>query len=91
LWARDSLQINHWPLVKCGTPLAWAVFAAALLDAIENVGLLWQLIYGPVDSLARVAMLCAWIKFGIIFVALVYCFYAAVLHVTRRLVRPSAA
>lgn len=87
LWARDSLQKDRWPLGRLGVPLAWATLAAALLDAAENVSLLRQLVYGPADSWARLAQLCAWTKFGIIFVALVFAFYAIALQLVGRLLR----
>jgi hypothetical protein len=87
LWARDSLEKHRWPLVQLGVPLAWAALAAALLDAAENVGLLWQLVFGPADSWARIAQLCAWAKFGIIFLALVFAFYAIALQLVGRLSR----
>lgn len=87
LWACDHLQEKRWPLASLGIPLAWATLAAAVFDSIENVCLTWQLIQEPADTWARVAQGCAGIKFLIIFVALIYIFYAVALSLAGRLVR----
>jgi hypothetical protein len=87
IWARDSLRESRWPFAGLGTPLAWAVLAAAVLDGIENVSLMWQLLHGPADALARAAQVCAGIKFLFVFLALVFSFYALALLFVGRLVR----
>jgi hypothetical protein len=79
LWARGSLHEKGWPFAGLAVPLAWAVLAAALLDSVENVSLIWQLVLGPADTWARAAMICAWIKFSLLFLAIVFCFYALTL------------
>lgn len=57
---------------RAGGWLAWAVLAAAPLDAVENgalVALLWQ---GPGEGAARLAWLCAAPKFALVALALAY-------------------
>lgn len=87
IWARDSLRESRWPFAGLGTPLAWVVLAAGVLDSIENACLMWQLIHGPADALARAAQVCAGIKFLFVFLGLVFSFYALALYFVGRLVR----
>ncbi len=55
-----------------GAFLAWTVLAAAPLDALENYALLRMLARSPSDSLARLAALCAGLKFTLVLASLAY-------------------
>lgn len=62
-------------LRRLGPVLAWAVFAAAALDVVENVGLLSMIRAGPGGPMGvwpRLAQVCAVIKFALIGAALAY-------------------
>ena len=61
---------GSYPLL--GAILAWAVLAAAPLDALENYALLRMLARSPSDSLARLAALCAGLKFALVLASLAY-------------------
>lgn len=54
------------PVATIGAFVAWAVLAAIPLDAIENLAMLAQ---GASQSLARLASLCAGIKFTLLLAA----------------------
>jgi hypothetical protein len=65
-------QARSGGAARAGGLLAWAVLAAAPLDAVENaalVALLWQ---GPGEGAARLAWLCAAPKFALVALALAY-------------------
>lgn len=51
--------------------LAWGQWLAALLDAVENVGLLVLLTGAPSDSAAKVATVCAVPKFALVVLGIV--------------------
>ena len=57
---------------RLGIALAWAVLAAAPLDAIENAALIRILTHGPSDALARIAWLAAVPKFALVVAALIH-------------------
>jgi hypothetical protein len=61
---------SSWAYV--GAFLAWAVLAAAPLDALENYALLRMLSRSPTNSLARLAALCAGLKFMLVLASLGY-------------------
>jgi hypothetical protein len=85
IWASRTLTRSGWPLAGMGRWLAWGVFAAALLDAIENVGLLVQMTSGAQDTWAFVARIAAIVKFGLIFLGMIYVFYALAVFVITHL------
>jgi hypothetical protein len=60
-----------WP-ARLGKQLAWALVAAALLDAVENVALWQQLLNGADGTSALLAWLCATIKFALLAAGLLY-------------------
>jgi hypothetical protein len=72
LWAAAVLRQRAWPLVALGAPLAWGQWLAALLDAIENLGLTVILFGAPVSPWPELAFWCAALKFILIFIGLVY-------------------
>lgn len=57
------------PVATIGAFVAWAVLAAIPLDAIENLAMLRMLAQGASQSLARLASLCAGIKFTLLLAA----------------------
>ncbi|HEX5725201.1 MAG TPA: hypothetical protein VFX98_07025 [Longimicrobiaceae bacterium] len=57
---------------RAGRFLAWAVLPAGLLDGIENAALLRMLEHGAADAPARVAGVCASLKFFLVGCAVAY-------------------
>lgn len=67
-------------LLLAANILAWALWLAALLDAVENAALVTMLLNTPADPLPAIAFVCAALKFlliaaGLLFVVLatLYC------------------
>ncbi len=57
---------------RLGTWLGWGAFLAALLDAVENIGL-WNILLGSVNSSWPViSFWCASFKFGLILLGILY-------------------
>jgi hypothetical protein len=57
---------------SAGMWLGWGLFLAALLDAIENIGL-WNLLLGNYNSIwPQVSFMCASLKFALILLGIVY-------------------
>jgi hypothetical protein len=55
-----------------GAWMAWGVFLAAFLDAVENVGL-WQTLLGPIGSTwPAISFWCAIFKFTLILLGIAY-------------------
>lgn len=84
IWASEVLLKNRWPLAGVGIPLAWGLWLAALLDTIENVALTHILFNTPNSPWPELAAICALIKFGLIFIGIVYVFFALVVQVMHR-------
>ncbi len=57
---------------RASVPLAWAMWLAAPLDAVENLALIEQLRSGPSDGAAHLAWACAIPKFGLVFALTVF-------------------
>lgn len=75
LLASGVLKSRNWPLAGLGSPLAWGLWLAALFDVVENAALV-ILLLGPVQSpWPQIAWGCAILKFGLLFIGLVYVFY----------------
>lgn len=74
IWTVDVLESNSWRLAGIGITLAWGLWFAALLDGIENTGLIWILFGGSAQYWAFAARWCALVKFGLIFAGLTYAF-----------------
>jgi hypothetical protein len=90
LWAGQALHLKHWPLASVAIPLAWLQVFAAILDAVENLGLL-VITLRPVNAgWILVAGVCAAAKFALLFSALVYIFYALAIRFVTGL-RPAKA
>lgn len=79
------LQRNNWPLAGWGTPLAWGVLLAAILDAIENFALTSILLGYVVSPLPEIARWCAIFKFALIFIGIVYVLYGGVVALVERI------
>lgn len=60
-----------------GILLAWGLWLAALLDAVENFALITLLFWAVSDPYPRIAQICAGFKFSLILLGLVYCAVAA--------------
>ena len=85
LWTRDVLHKRGWPLARFGAPLAWGQWAAASLDALENVALTVVLLASLGSPWPELAKWCALIKFLLIFLGLIYAFYGLIVFlITRR-------
>jgi hypothetical protein len=68
-------------IARIGPWLAWGLWAAAVLDYVENIGLVF-LLFGEVRSpFPQIAAVCALIKFALLAVGLVYSFYGLALKV----------
>lgn len=79
-----SVRRRSWPLAGVGNLLVWGIFLAGLCDMIENASLLVILFGGGTSLWPRVAALCAGIKFGLLFLALVYIMYGGVVSLVIR-------
>jgi hypothetical protein len=85
LWAADVLRAHGWPMAWLGVPLAWGVWLAAALDAIENLALgvlLLEAVQSPWPAIAR---WCATFKFALVFLGLVYAFLGLAVYLVSRL------
>lgn len=71
LVAHSSAQRAAW-VARLGVALAWAVWAAALLDAVENWALIQVLLGSQAPGWPAVARGCALPKFAIVALGLVY-------------------
>ena len=80
IMAAAVLQIRHWPLVALGVALAWGLWLAAILDAVENAGLAMILFGGDAPLWAPIARWCAVFKFGLIFAGICYLFFGLVVN-----------
>lgn len=78
--AAGALRDRRWPLASAGAPLAWGLWVAAVFDAVENLALTLLLFGDLVSPLPEIAFVCAAIKFGLIFLGLVYALYGAVIR-----------
>lgn len=71
VWAADILHRSPF-LSRIGMFLAWLLWLAALLDAVENVALL-QMLNGAVQTpWPQISYWCALVKFDIVVLGLVY-------------------
>lgn len=83
------IQRLGWPLAQLGKPVAFSFGLAALCDVIENIALVLILFGTPRSPLPEIAAVCAWIKFAVLFVGMVYIFYGAALYLADRLLPPA--
>lgn len=87
IWAGDVLLKNCWPFARIAVPLAWGMWFAALLDAIENVALVYILFEIPHIPWPELAAFCALIKFVFVFSGMIYAFLGLTAHTTRAIVK----
>ena len=85
--AAEALYRGKFPLGSFGALLAWGLWLAALLDALENIALAVQLLEQGSSPWPLVALVCASAKFSLIFLGLVYAFYGLAMHAAARLTR----
>jgi len=71
VWAAGVLGRSEF-LTKIGLFLAWLIWLAALLDAVENVALLQMLGGSSVAFWPALSYWCAMIKFDIVILTLLY-------------------
>jgi hypothetical protein len=76
-WSGAALHRKGWPLSRAGRPLAPAQWAAALFDAVENLGLMLLLLGRAAASWPAIAAWAAGFKFFLISLGLVYSAYGA--------------
>jgi hypothetical protein len=90
LAAGGALRRSNWPLAGISPALAWGMWLAALFDFIENVVLV-LLLFGQLHTTwPPVAAICAYAKFALLFIGLVYVFYAGAVQLAQRfLPRPA--
>ncbi|MBN2146630.1 MAG: hypothetical protein JW726_04540 [Anaerolineales bacterium] len=76
LMSAATLQASGWPLAKLGAGLAWGQWLAALFDYVENIALV-ILLFAPaaVSPWPQVATVCAFLKFALILLGMVYGFF----------------
>jgi len=86
LLAAAAIRSLAWPLAALGVPLAWGMWLGALFDVVENLSLTLILLAGATaNAWPIIALYCALIKFGLIFLGLVYGFYGLVVGLVGRL------
>ncbi len=79
-WAAGVLHDRHRSLSSWGPLLAWGQWLAAGFDAFENIALVVLLFGGLASPWPQIAWICAAVKFALIFIGLVYTFFAAALR-----------
>jgi hypothetical protein len=84
LIAGDALTTRRWPLAGLGVPLAWGLWLAALMDAIENLGLILILLNGAGAPWPAISRVCAIIKFALIIAGLCFALYGWVASLVQR-------
>ncbi len=70
VWGAGVLRNRFWN--GFGILLAWGLWLAALLDAIENVALITMLLGAAADPYPMIASMCATGKFGLILIGLLF-------------------
>ncbi|MEN8184819.1 MAG: hypothetical protein ABFS46_20045 [Myxococcota bacterium] len=70
-----------------GAAVAWGVLLCAPLDAVENHGLIQQLVHGPTDGYARLAWAAAAPKFALVGIAALYLMAAGTTRLLARMRR----
>jgi len=72
----EALARRRWLLAGWGAKLAWGMGLAVMCDALENLALSVMLLEAPAQPWPVVSGACASLKFGLLFLGLVYSFYA---------------
>lgn len=84
LWGSRVLQSRHMPGGVIGILLAWGLWLAAVLDGVENISLSLILLNTPVAPWPQVAQICAAVKFLLIFLGLIFTFFALIVRYWKR-------
>lgn len=79
LWGAGVLSARVWN--TAGVLLAWGLWLAALLDAVENVALTVMLFGSIVFPYPQIAQVCAICKFGLVILGLAYCALAVIARI----------
>ncbi len=66
-----------------GLLLAWGLWLAAILDAIENYALITMMYGSPADPYPQIAAYCASIKFGLIILGLLYALISLIVFLVK--------
>jgi hypothetical protein len=82
-WIAGSFQGGLKSLAAAGLLLAWGQWLAALLDAVENTGLLIILLDAPAAPWPQIARWCALVKFALVILGLVYALLGAIWAASR--------
>jgi hypothetical protein len=82
VWASRVYQSRGWSLAVLAARLAWGQWAAAGLDAVENVALTALLFGGAASPFPQIAWVCAALKFTLISLGLVYVFIALAIRLS---------
>ena len=77
--AAHKLSQKQYVLASVGVPVAWGQLGAALLDAVENYGLIQELLGAETELWPIVTFWCAISKFTIVAVGLAYIIVSACL------------
>ena len=88
IWVAAASRARQWPWADIGAPLAWGLWLAALLDAIENVALTLALLSIPVEPWPQIARWSALGKFTLIVLGLVYVLFGTITYNIASLFRP---
>ncbi len=75
LLASTALARRGSQLARFGRGLAWGQWAAAGFDYVENIALVALLFGAPGSPWPQIALACALVKFTLLFLGLVYCFF----------------
>lgn len=84
VWAADRIRPSSVQVANVGVWLAWGAWLAALLDYVENVGLISILLGSPASFWPVVAFICAFVKFIVIMIAIFYVLAAAFVFRAKR-------
>lgn len=78
-WGATVFRLKAWHAT--GILLAWGLWLAALLDAMENYALATVLLVNIAEPYPQIAQICALGKFGLILLGLAYCAMAAIIRI----------
>ncbi len=81
VWANKAIQKRRDALVSLGIWLAWGQWLAALLDVLEDIALLIILFISVTAPYPQLAKRCAFFKFSLVILGLLYAGFGGVIHV----------
>jgi hypothetical protein len=84
VWGSQVLRSSRRRGAALGIALGWGLWLAAALDGLENIALGLILFSGPADPWPLIAQVCAILKFTLIFLGLIYAFFALILRFWQR-------